>query len=341
MSINLGSLAISAGVNTKFSEAPGEGVKAIVIGNESGLTCTITMQGGNVQKTLYPGVIDWFAVKPGFTGVILINPVALLSNISSWPSSSLVFDAIGANDPEQASMYPLALSRNTNVGNNVNTVGGTSSAIQNDNNPAGTSILESTPSGQGASALSLTNDGIALLKILIGGVYHQWLKTQTAGNPLQIGQAGDIVEVLGKLLIDQIATAGPTSPPAGTGTVTIYEFTIGVFKLVVVDQAALKNTSASTFTMTLPTAFASKCLIVCGDHGGMELQHAGASINLDILTGLAQGANSAVTSGVRLFSGNVAYSPVNSSGVDAPFETLLFEPGNASAHTGMIFIVGI
>src|ERR1700737_1019074 len=108
MSSSLGSLAIVANTAATFS-APNSGVKAILIGNESGLTVTITMESGGVQKTLYPSVLDWFAVNPGFTGTIKITPTVILNNSSSFPSSSLIFDAIGLNDPEQASMYPISL----------------------------------------------------------------------------------------------------------------------------------------------------------------------------------------------------------------------------------------
>src|SRR5712692_7423644 len=106
MSNYLGSKVIASGVNDYF-QAPDSGVKAILIGNESGLTCTITMESGGVQKTLYPGQLDWYPVKIGFTGNIKISPSTILSNVAAWPSSSLVFDAIGLNDSEEASQYPV------------------------------------------------------------------------------------------------------------------------------------------------------------------------------------------------------------------------------------------
>lgn len=55
--------------------------------------------------------------------------------------------------------YPISLTRQTNIGNTVNTVSGSSSSVQNDNNIAGTSVVESTVSGDSASAVSLTNSG--------------------------------------------------------------------------------------------------------------------------------------------------------------------------------------
>jgi len=121
MSIQLGNLAIAAGVKAIF-KAPSDGCKAILIGNASGLTCTIAMESGGVSKTLYPGVLDWFQVNPGFTGNIQINPQALLSNVSQWPASLLIFDAIGLRDPEQASQYPQQIGGGaSNQGNFVGT----------------------------------------------------------------------------------------------------------------------------------------------------------------------------------------------------------------------------
>jgi hypothetical protein len=117
VSNSLGNLAIVSGANTSY-EVPNDGVKAILIGNESGLTVTITMESGGVQKTLYPGLLDWFPVKKGFTGLVKIAPITILGNVASWPSSSLVFDVVGMLDTESQGTYPIALPRQT-VGNVV------------------------------------------------------------------------------------------------------------------------------------------------------------------------------------------------------------------------------
>lgn len=86
MSYSLGTLTISAGTNAT-QEAPSSGAKAVIIGNESALTCKITMEGGGVAKTLYPGVVDWFEIRQGFTGNIQISPSAVLLNGASFPSA--------------------------------------------------------------------------------------------------------------------------------------------------------------------------------------------------------------------------------------------------------------
>lgn len=77
------------------------------------------------------------------------------TNLSSAPASQItvIGYATGYNPSGTTS-----LARMTNTGNPVSTVGGTSSAIQNDANAAGTSIVEATVAGDGTSAVSWTND---------------------------------------------------------------------------------------------------------------------------------------------------------------------------------------
>jgi hypothetical protein len=183
MSISLGTQVIAANTPTSF-EAPSDGVKAILIGNESGLTVTITMESGGVQKTLYPSTVDWFDVRRGFTGNIRITPTVILNNVATFPASSLIFDAIGLNDPEDSSQYPVTLNRSMTVGGMVSTVGGTSSAIANDNNAAGTSIIEATVTADGASAVSLTNDAVFVL----GDATHKG--SLTVAGPVTLNAAG-------------------------------------------------------------------------------------------------------------------------------------------------------
>ena len=161
MSNFLGTLTIVANQKTAFT-APNEGLKALRIGNESGLSCVIKMQSCGVEKTLYPSTVDWFPLKTGFNGNVEVNPMVVLNNVTTFPASELLFDAIGLLDPEDGSAYPMALPRVTNQGN-ASVVPQASTSIVNDGNAANTQILESTVSGDGASAVHLTNDGVLAL----------------------------------------------------------------------------------------------------------------------------------------------------------------------------------
>src|SRR6266849_580217 len=95
MTVTLGVLPIVAGVPTSKEVAD---YKGLLIGNESGLTVTITMDGTNDSKSLYPGTVDYFPLRKSFSGTVKITNSAMLNNVASWPSSFLQFDALGPND---------------------------------------------------------------------------------------------------------------------------------------------------------------------------------------------------------------------------------------------------
>ena len=181
-----------------------------------------------------------------------------------------------------------------------------------------------------------------LWKVLQAGIVHQVLKGQTSGNPLQLGQAGDITEVLGQLLIDQIPTTGPTAPPTGTGTTTIYEFAIGSLKFVLVDQVNLQNTSASQFSMVLPKAFTHGCVFACGDISGIELLNSGSAQSLSVVTSTAAGTPSTVSVQTVIFGWNLGSTArLGVGGNLVPFDTLRFAASNGTAHSGQLLLAGV
>lgn len=106
--INLGSITINSGINTTFT-VPSDGMQGIIIGNLSGLTCTISMVGEGISKTLYPSAVDFFPIKKGFTGVISIVPASTLSNVPSFAANTLIFDAVGINEAINQNAYPSIL----------------------------------------------------------------------------------------------------------------------------------------------------------------------------------------------------------------------------------------
>jgi hypothetical protein len=170
MSHFYGIISISSGVRALTDNIGAAGLSGVLIGNESGLTVIITLQGANTSKSLYPGTVDWFPIpKSGFTGVVQIDPVSNLNNLSFWPSSFVQIDTFGINEAP-AGVYPMALPRITNVGNTVTTTGGTVAQVVNDGNAPATQFIESTVSGDGGgSAVSVTNDGV----VAIGTTLHK------------------------------------------------------------------------------------------------------------------------------------------------------------------------
>jgi hypothetical protein len=68
-----------------------------------------------------------------------------------------------------------------------------------------------------AQLYTLNNDGSCSWSVDRSGVKHQVLKTQAAANSLQLGQSGDVSEILGQLKVDQLltmASQGLTTPAA-------------------------------------------------------------------------------------------------------------------------------
>ncbi len=168
MSFTLGTLSIVSGKNTAFV-APFAGLKAVLIGNDSGLTVTVTMEHCGVQKTLYPGVLDWFSVRSGFTGVIRVSPYTVLNNVAAWPASSLIFDAIGLGDPEHADMYPVAMYRVINSGN---VVGGV--VITNPLTLYGSNVLDATLVNAGDMATA--TGGVETNSVITSSGSNEWLE---------------------------------------------------------------------------------------------------------------------------------------------------------------------
>lgn len=189
-----------------IEDVGGTGLSGIVIGNESGLTCTVTLQGAGVKKTLYPGTVDKFEVPKGrsWTGNMQIDPTADLNNIISWPSSHVYVDTYGVGEVITG-QYPFQLNRAGNIGNAVNFVSGVSTGVQNDNNAAGTQFIEATVLGSPSSNEVHTVDGAGWIGRWINPTFtktFQWFAT--GATALMLGAAGLITEILGNLLVDGV-----------------------------------------------------------------------------------------------------------------------------------------
>jgi hypothetical protein len=130
-----------------------------------------------------------------FPDVVYLYPGAnLLAVISDTASGNVT--ALSLKWTEQVATPPIIVQGAKAV----------ASSIQNDGSSLATQWLEVTPTGFGSSAIVSTVDGQLTWKVVSGGVYHQALKIASAANFLQLGQAGDITEVLGQLTVDQLVT---------------------------------------------------------------------------------------------------------------------------------------
>jgi hypothetical protein len=199
MSNVYGKIDIVAGTKV-IRDVGGTGLSGIVIGNESGLTCKITLQGAGVTRTLYPGTADFFEVpqNKSWSGNLQIDPSSNLSNASSWPSSFVQVDTFGFNEKPKG-VYPISFFRAGNVGNTVdtNTVSSGTTSVTNDGNPGATVFIEATQSGNASGSNVVDrNDGSFYRSQFISNVLTRLVELIVGVNPiLKFGQGLSLHQV--------------------------------------------------------------------------------------------------------------------------------------------------
>ncbi len=219
MSHFYGIVQITAGTQAKTDDLGGSGLSGILIGNESGLTVKVTLQGANISRSLYPGTVDFFDIpqKSGFIGVVQFDPVANLTNATSWPCSYVQIDTFGIGE-KPSGTYPLTLPRNTNVGNAI-TTNVTNSTLVYDGAVAGSQFVEAKPAGDTNSTVTLDNSG----NLTLGDAAHAGslvLKgtLSTDAGAITTDGAGDITAIKNITSSGNVAVGGTLNV---TGTTTV------------------------------------------------------------------------------------------------------------------------
>lgn len=125
----------------------------MVVWNESNISLMFSFQNGHT------------AYVPAWTGVLFCGPwgnvnvtwqhQAVLA--SANPPLSQVVVEVYQTDEFISGTFPMPLTRQTNVGNNIPV--GAATNIVNDGNVAGTQIVEATVAGDPTSAVSILNNG--------------------------------------------------------------------------------------------------------------------------------------------------------------------------------------
>lgn len=171
---------------TQFT-APNSAVNgALVFWNESNISLDLEFADGS---DMY--LPAWYHRKKcGATGSVNIVWSVNTQLASPQPPMSAVVVEAYASGEHAPNDGPLV--RQANVGNVLNTVGGSGTSIQNDNNLAGTSIVEATVAGDGASAVTLTNDA----QMNLGSALHPGGLQMTGSGafvktPILAGLGGD------------------------------------------------------------------------------------------------------------------------------------------------------
>lgn len=212
-----------------------------------------------------------------------------------------------------------------------------------------------TLSNEGSSSSTLAIDlgdtaFAQLVKMFVGGqstwsvdqsgVKHQVFNIQAAGNPLQLGQAGDITEVLGQLKVDQLETnigaaINPTSVHlvGGTaGTADMYQLLVGTVKLILIKLTGFQ-TGASNQNMAIPTPFTAGLQLWAGDTSNFSLLKSAVAQTINLYTSFAgTGGSSTPVTLVHIVSQG-----------DCPqaIDTVQFASGGASTHSGIIVLLGV
>lgn len=126
-------------------------------------------------------------------------------NVSGLPLVSKVYVTLYDQTDREQGTYPFHITRLANLGNTVPiSTSANVSTLSNEGN-AFQLVIDIGPSGH-AQLITINNDGSASWSVLQSGVAHQAFKISTSGNPFQAGQANDTVEVVGKLIVDQLLT---------------------------------------------------------------------------------------------------------------------------------------
>jgi hypothetical protein len=141
---------------------------------------------------------------------------------------------------------------------NPQQVGATSSTstLSNEGNPSPTLVIDIGDINF-SQLFTFYNDGSCLWAVDQAGVKHQVLRVNNAGTPLQLGQAGDLSEILGQMKVDQLATLTGLTDVGNLsqtgGSVIITGNGQGSIHLGQVAQGDIIDTSGGTVFYKAPT----------------------------------------------------------------------------------------
>jgi hypothetical protein len=167
--------------------------------NESIYGLQLTFQDGS-SASLPPFYFRSYVIrKPG--PVQWKQLYALQS--SGAPVSQVFGESYESSEAKSISFVEGPLNRLNNVGNTVSTNVGSSTTLQNDNNPSGQTFIESTPAGAGLSTVSVDNAGNVTIRGNNAGVLTQLLKIIAGASPeVIIAAAGVLTAIIGSLSAD-------------------------------------------------------------------------------------------------------------------------------------------
>jgi hypothetical protein len=135
-------------------------------------------------------------------------------------------------------------------------------------------------------------------------------------------------------LIELAINSGSTVLNGATaGTATLYQPLNGVLKLVMCYLSGFRNGGGSAQTIAIPTPFVTSFRWWVGDINPLTFVGSSSNRTSDIVTALASGGGT-VTS-------QTTVNKYSHGGVNAAVDTISFNASEASAHTGLILMIGV
>lgn len=341
-SISLGNVS---NTGSPFYASPNK-YGTLQIFNDSGAGLRLKCQRSPYSTDLPAGGWRNIPIAPGETGVdyqvayLLPNP----------PVSLIMPTYYGPNEP----VPDIGTLGNSPVGIGGSVQTSSVQTLSNEGNAANTLVVDI-----GDAAISqlvrLFTDHFNLA-VDQGGVRHTVLTGSTSGNPGQLGQAGDTTEVLGSLTVDQTSThtgaatfnstltligaflmnlaSFATFNGSTSGTATMYMPIQGTgLKLLIVVENNYQNGGAN-HNQAIPVAFTSHCLAISTNIAGIAFLSGGSAVAVTDITALAtSNGTGTVASPAQINSYCIADI--------AAWDTLQFTGANGSAHTGILFVIGV
>lgn len=188
--------------NGMISVGAGDKGSKLLLYNESPVNINVDFFNGNIS-ILHAWEARFWTLD-GDTRQVewYINSSLNVSN----PPISLVIGELYRADEKLEGSYPMALVRQSSVGNpgGVATTS-QSSTVNNLGAAANTSVINVSSAANTASTVTLTNDGLFNVFVTIAGQLVQALKTQETGAVIQLAAVNYLTQVLGNLEIDGTA----------------------------------------------------------------------------------------------------------------------------------------
>lgn len=336
MSIQLGPVSVSPGVLVKLGIINVGAVFAVKLSNSSPFDLTITGFGVQGSGTIPAGTEYMLDAKIENLGYLNILPV---NNYNVSGTGIVNADAylVGENVPKGT--WPITIPTQT-----VKTTVSGASTLSNEGTPPTAQVIDIGDS-HFAGLITINNDGTAVWSVdATGTVKHTIFRI--VSNPatlFQISQAGDIVEFLGQLTVDQVFNLNAvnigTFNGSVSGSVTIWQEMQGTHKKV---KVIMNNWSdINTRSFLLPAPFTQYVSIngfsdfgVSGN-GGLQLLNGASPKTIDVSTTVAA-AGGTGTGQTTMFKWS--FGSCNCFATSVDHVQLL---ANTTAHNAIIILEGI